>query len=365
MTKDKQILDLLNQGKSSREICNELHVSDRRVTNVRLSGDVSTVTSRSKLSNIQHKYKEALKQIDELNKSNAIANIFRETTKILLPHDFKIKPTIPTDAVANLCLGDWHIDEEVEAKRINNINSFNSKICLKRIESLLASLSDILEMCRSRSNIETLIVYLLGDFISGHIHEELMEDNSSSPIQASLELYEILVGVFDYLLRDPKLKQIIVPCVCGNHSRITKKCRVKTLTNNSLEYLIYQLLAIYYKDSKIKFLIPEGYFCITNVYGFKIRSSHGHYVNFKDGVGGVTIPLNKAIDKWNRAIKVDLDILGHWHQRICMPEFVLNGSLIGYSEFAEKVKAKPEPPSQSFFLTTQKYVKTTEVPIFL
>jgi hypothetical protein len=333
---------------------------------VEIKKDLKDFKTKSRLVDLERKYKEALREIDRLTKVNLIESLFSDTSKVLLPNDFHIKVTTPSDAIANLCLGDWHTDETIDPAKINGINEFNAKICTERVQKLLNSTSEIIDMCRSKSNIETLYVHLLGDFMSGTIHEDLMETSKKSPISAALTVYELLLGVFNYLLKDQSLKNIVVTCVCGNHARITPKIRVKTFNGNNLEYMIYHLLAKYYEGNKrIYFQIPEGYFSIINLFGFKVRSSHGHYLNYKDGIGGVTIPLNKAISQWSKAIKVDLDILGHWHQRITMPEFVLNGCLIGYSEFAEKCKAKPEPPSQSFFLTTQKYVKTTEVPIYL
>lgn len=43
--------------------------------------------------------------------------------------------------------------------------------------------------------------------------------------------------------------------------------------------------------------------------------------------------------------------------------FQANGSMIGYSPYAIKIKAKPEPPMQSFFLIHKTRGKVGEFPI--
>jgi len=103
-------------------------------------------------------------------------------------------------------------------------------------------------------------------------------------------------------------------------------------------------------DKSIRFKVEVGYHNFVRVGDFTIRFHHGDAVRYQGGVGGLTIPLNKAIDAWNKNIHADLDVLGHWHQTIDLPHAVVNGSLIGFNAYAIKIKATYEVAQQSFFI---------------
>ena len=99
---------------------------------------------------------------------------------------------------------------------------------------------------------------------------------------------------------------------------------------------------------------------------YEIRFHHGHQVNYQGGVGGITIPVNKAIAQWNKARNVNLDVFGHFHQKFDGGNFVTNGSMIGYNAYAVSIKASYEKPEQQLFLVNREYgEKTAVMPIFL
>jgi hypothetical protein len=63
---------------------------------------------------------------------------------------------------------------------------------------------------------------------------------------------------------------------------------------------------------------------------------------------------------------VNIDFMGHFHQFFDGGNFVVNGSLIGYSPFGIAVKGAFEPPAQSLLLINGKHLRKTMVtPIFL
>jgi hypothetical protein len=130
--------------------------------------------------------------------------------------------------------------------------------------------------------------------------------------------------------------------------------------------MIYANLAWHYKDNKrVKFVLQEGYFVYLDVYGFTLRFHHGHNMRYQGGVGGISIPVNKAINEWNKSRRADIEIFGHWHQKLDGGNYVCNGSLIGYNAFALSIKAACEKPSQTFFLLDKNEGKTIVAPIFL
>ena len=219
-------------------------------------------------------------------------------------------------------------------------------------------------MCRSKVDIETMILWLGGDLITGYIHEELMENNQLSPTQACLELFKILISGIDFFVEHSGCKQILIPTSPGNHGRTTKEKRISTSCQNSYEWLLYNFLSLHYKDSKVvKVYVSESYFTYMDVYDYKLRFHHGDALKYQGGIGGIVIPANKAIDQWNKANRANWDVFGHFHTRMCTSNFVSNGSVIGYGPYSISIKAAYEPPQQSFFLVHPRYGKTIDAPI--
>jgi hypothetical protein len=100
------------------------------------------------------------------------------------------------------------------------------------------------------------------------------------------------------------------------------------------------------------------------VFDKRIRFHHGDGLKYQGGVGGLTIPVEKAISAWNKSpARADLDIFGHWHTAQQSRAWVSNGSLIGYNAYAVSIKASFEPPAQTYFLLDKKRGRTMTTPI--
>jgi hypothetical protein len=128
------------------------------------------------------------------------------------------------------------------------------------------------------------------------------------------------------------------------------------------------MLALHYQalnEKRVKFIIPESYLAYVQVYDQVLRFHHGDGIKYHGGVGGITIPLNKAIAQWNKAKHANLDVIGHWHQLRDVGNYVCNGSMIGYNAYALSIKADFEKPRQAFFLMDRDRGKTINGPIFL
>jgi len=81
----------------------------------------------------------------------------------------------------------------------------------------------------------------------------------------------------------------------------------------------------------------------------------------------LTIPLNKKIARWDTGNRAHLTTLGHFHQKVDGGSFLVNGSLIGYNEFAQAIGASYEPPQQVFYLIDARNggEKTVVAPVFV
>jgi hypothetical protein len=129
---------------------------------------------------------------------------------------------------------------------------------------------------------------------------------------------------------------------------------------------MYHHLAAYFRNEpRVTFIIPDGPHSYLTVYNDTIRFQHGHMVKYGGGVGGIYIPVHKAIAQWNQAKAATLDVFGHFHQSRDGGNFICNGSLIGYNSFALSIKASYERPKQTLFLLDSKYGRTFTCPILL
>ena len=364
---------LLAKGRTHRQISKELGVGTGTVANVRagknLDGQLEAMRSRAREKEISQRYKEALREIERLNKELASTTLMNSYVSGRKPVDIKARGgSKQGEAVAAIDVGDWHIEERIACKAVNGVNEFNLDVAKKRIEELWQTSASLVDMCKSRSRIDTIVVNLLGDFISGYLHEELTASNGLTPAEAILLAYDYLVGGIDFLVRETKAKKIIVPCVCGNHGRFTKQRWAKLGPGVSLEYLLYAMIDKWFrrkKDNRVEVIMPTGSMTYLTVYGRKIRIMHGDAVRYSGGVGGVHIPLRKAIDAWNTQVRADYNVLGHWHSDMVGEDYRINGCLVGYSEYSLKIKARYHPPSQAFEIWHPRYGATARFPMIL
>jgi hypothetical protein len=215
-------------------------------------------------------------------------------------------------------------------------------------------------------DIRDAVLWLGGDLMSGHIHDELKETTDKTPLETLLWLRPRLIAGIDLLLEDKKIERLLVPCSYGNHGRNTLKPYRAKGAAHSYEWVLYQLLAAHYEsEPRVKFLADESSHQYVRVYDWDLHFHHGDETNYQGGTGGITIPLNKAVAQWNIAKRCHFHNFGHWHQYIDTGDITVNGSVIGYNSYAMSIKARPEVPQQAFYLLDSKRGKTAKCPIWV
>ncbi len=268
------------------------------------------------------------------------------------------------EAVAVALASDWHAEETVKSVSTNGLNEYNLHIAEDRIKRFFIKTVRLTEIERHGSKIEDLILWLGGDLMTGMIHEELAETNSKTPTQVILWLQDRILEGLETL--KPHYRRIIIPTSYGNHGRDTKKSRHGTGAEHSYEWLLYKVLEGRTNSDAIVWQVGESYFNYLNVFDRNLRFHHGDGLKYQGGIGGLTIPTEKAIASWNKSPnRADLDIFGHWHQYQQSRNWLCNGSLIGYNAYALSIKAAFEPPTQTFFLFDKKRGRTMTAPILL
>lgn len=270
-----------------------------------------------------------------------------------------------SEATAVVLASDFHVEEVVRSSTVNGKNRYSPVIARERAKMFFQRVLRMVQKERQDVVINNLILWLGGDFITNSIHEEMPENNAMRPMDAMLFATDILTSGIQFLLDNSDLT-LTIPCSVGNHSRTTRVTFVGSERGNSLEWMMYHYMAKHFKgESRVRFIIEDAYLTYVKVYGYTIRFHHGHAMRYQGGVGGIHIPLNKALAQWDKTRQADVTCCGHWHQYTPSRRYIVNGSLIGYSAFAVWIKAEYEPPMQAFFLVDKKRGVTVQIPILV
>ena len=270
------------------------------------------------------------------------------------------------DVAVIIPASDWHAEEQINSEAVNGCNSFDLAEAERRIKMFYSKPLELIEWQNQFAKVSQIWHPLLGDLMTGYIHPELQETNALSPTQASIFLRDMIREGIDLWLRETKLP-IFIPAVVGNHGRTTEKKRIKTGTQNSFEWLLYKTLADNYRNhSRVHWYVASGAQNIQQIKGHTVRFHHGDGLRYNGGIGGISIPINKAVAQWNKVTPADLDVFGHWHQFLWhYPRWVCCPSLIGYTEFSLEIKAEYQRPAQAFIVLDKKQGVTMALPIYV
>lgn len=333
----------------------------REQAGANLGEDREKFHKAQEMKSVSARYKEALAGLESMEEKMKVVLDIRADTTIHAITPYKAD-TI-SEATAICLASDWHIEERVDSAKTNGLNEYSLDISRQRADQFFQRLLKLVNKEEQDVSITHVVLALLGDFITGNIHEELPALCAVPPVKAILIAQEYIVSGIQFLLDHSKYRFTIV-CTCGNHARITKKVHWGTEQENSLEYLMYcNLRQRFANEKRITFIVSEAYHCHLKVYGTTIRFHHGHTIKYQGGIGGITVPVNNKIMRWSKSpIKVDLDCFGHLHQLLDGGQFIANGSMIGYGAMGALFGGY-ERPQQSLFLIDKVRGKTVNLPI--
>ena len=204
-----------------------------------------------------------------------------------------IKPTKPTGkrrgestqtVVAPLT--DTHIGEDVDYQQMAGLNSYSFEIFNRRLSGWAEQVLNLVELRRASVPIDDLIVPMLGDMISGDIHDELIKTNQDNVLGQMSRGANLIAQALLYLA--PHFKTITVPCVVGNHGRMTRKPPMKDKYMD-WDYMLYQWVAAFCKNQKnIKFQINTSYMNIFQVYDKNVLIMHGDSASGAGSIATIT-----------------------------------------------------------------------------
>jgi len=266
-----------------------------------------------------------------------------------------------------LLLSDLHLDEVVRPEEIGYVNAYNRDIARERLHRTAAGFVKVCRDYWTGLTYDGVVVALGGDIFSGDIHEELSETNEDTML-GSLDYWIDELSAMLSMLTD-EFGKVHVPVVVGNHGRTTRKPRAKLRARDNFDWFLGRALQrIHRADNRVTFDVSDSADCPIPSYDRTVMLTHGDQARGGGGIGGIWPPIMR-LDARKRARYdavdqgYDLLVMGHWHQLVYGPNFIVNGSLKGYDEYAHLNSFGFEPPQQAAWLMTPEHGKTWTAPI--
>lgn len=335
---------------------------------VELTSDVSTVIE------LKDELRTLKAQIASFNRETLDAKYIREKIIKLAEQPVRVptwllnnKAPKSAPGVPTLLASDWHWGEVVDPAQIGGVNEYGLKTAHDRAKRMINNTIDLLNNHMVNPSYPGIVFALGGDMITGDIHEELVATNEREVMPTVVDLWGVLAWCIETLA--DKFGRVFVPCVSGNHGRNTKKIRAKGRNFTSFDWLIYTFLAKRFEgDERITLYIPDGPDALYSVYGHRYLLTHGDQFRGGDALIGPLGPIVRGDHRKrarNMQINADYDtiVMGHWHQLMQTQKFIVNGSLIGYNEYAYNNNYGFEPPRQALWITHPERGITFHMPV--
>lgn len=323
-----------------------------RKANVYESAPLQERQQREDLATLKKRIRDLEQQ--ELADTKVRQEIFGLTSTPLTPPFWMTQPVPTTTGWPVLLLGDLHYGEIVDPSKVFGLNEYTPNIAESRLQTIITNTIDILFHQLDNAPYPGLCLALLGDMISGTIHDELSITNEMPIMPMVVNACNVLSAAISTLL--DYFHQLFIPCVIGNHGRNTIKPMAKLACHTSFDWLIYQMLEQHFQhDPRVTFAIPNGTDYYFELGGTQFRLTHGN--NYRGGTGfqGAMPPIMRGSLKTKLAAMsynkpYDVLLMGHFHQQMYLSGVVVNGSIKGYDEFAMQQQFQYEPPQQALFV---------------
>jgi hypothetical protein len=274
-------------------------------------------------------------------------------------------------SVVGCLLSDIHMGEVIDSEELLGINAFNVEVCRSRLRRYFDAACIIGKRWASDTDCQGVLLALAGDLTSGDIHEELRITNALTAVeQVTAIVAELTVGI--ETLRD-RYGRVHVVGVPGNHGRTTLKPTAKLYARLSYDILVCSMLEERFKgDTRVTWQFGRSTDQVVPIFGRAIMVTHGDKIGTKGGMGfaGPNLPIIRGAKKVMEQQgtvdrRPDLILIGHYHTTTNPGNVLANGSVPGYSEFANDIRAVVEPPQQWLFLLHDRWGLRERMPIQL
>ena len=244
-------------------------------------------------------------------------------------------------------ISDTHVGDNVKGEQIGGLNSYDINIFNRRLFGWANLLIQLVELRRTFVPIDELVIPMLGDMISGDIHEELARTNIDNCMGQMIRGANLIAQAL--MMLAPHFETIKVPCVVGNHGRMTRKPPMKDKYMD-WDYMLYQWVAAFCREQKnITFDISKSFVSSFKVFDKTVLIMHGDSIvgagsgqAILKAVAGMrsVFQYKKTTDNNESYIPAEFDsvMMGHFHKvdeyDIGTGEVHICGTMKGVDEFA-------------------------------
>ena len=330
------------------EIPIEEHISkDKEIMRLRVQKEIA-----------EKKYHTLLKdQIFQEQIIDAVTNTIIAMPKVPVPPVVKRSKASKVSETAILVVSDAHVGEVVDSIQTGGISHYNFDTFRYRLQYLAERTIRLLKDKLNGYIFEELQVFMLGDIISGNIHEELVATNEYTALECVYGAATVFAQFFMDLARE--FPKIVVPCLYGNHGRMVQKPSAKNRFVN-WDYVFYNQLDALLKNQKnIQFIIPKSFYLMHKIFDFNLLLMHGDY-GINGGFAGIpfygiqraSFRLSELLSKQEDLL--DMIVMGHFHtltvlDRVHGGNIIMNGSIIGGTEYSVGKMFTANQPKQILF----------------
>lgn len=319
----------------------------------------------------RRRYQEASKDLEETRHAlREVAGLAGR--KVTIPQWALPRPGKPQAAVGLLHLSDLHVGEVVRPEEVNGVNAYDIDTFRRRMRRCITAAIDLLPRWASDCQLQGIVVAVNGDLVSGSIHDELAQTNELTSLEQVMVVVEE-VGAALVKLRDTfgSVHAVFTP---GNHGRVTHKTHAKRTAALNYDCLIGSMsqraLA---GESGITVHVAPGSDAVYPVLGWTVFQSHGDAIGTGGGKGfaGPILPIARGA----RAVEYQASLVRQYYDIILTAHYhtsanpgggrLANVSMVGYSEFAHRIRAAVEPPKQWLALITERWPLRERVDLML
>lgn len=268
-------------------------------------------------------------------------------------------------------LSDLHVGEVVRREEIGGFNEYSPEIFQRRFRRMIGAAIEILPRWAADCELQGVVMALNGDLISGDIHDELRRTNAlTAHEQVALATDEIAAGI--RMVADA-FGSVLITVTPGNHGRSTEKTHAKRMAALSYDIMVGRILTREFAgDERVTINIASGPDILFPLFGWSILQTHGDSMGTGGGQGfaGPELPIVRGGKKMKLAgfaagERYDVILSAHYHTSSNPGAHLANGSIVGYNEFAQRIRAMPEPPMQWLALIHEKWGMRERVPVML
>jgi len=281
---------------------------------------------------------------------NDVATVF---TPIKKPSVIKKDPK-PENIVAELLFSDAHFGDIVKKEQVI-VNQYNPEIAKIRIDKLF---NQTLDYCKLIGT-HTLDINILGDMISGRIHEEILQNTAFTTAEAVIKLADYIAKWIDIIVKEGYIIDN-VRCIVGNHGRMTSKPNFDNKSLDNFEWFLYEFLKRSIGDIVNNFEMPQSIVHIADVFETRLGLLHGDILKGGTGLNPVSGTWGRDAAKLNSLFNsqgVGFNILcfGHFHSGEMLlsgfdkTKIVVNGSVKGTDSFSIGAVKTGARPNQTIF----------------